>query len=77
MHGLIERAAARERFASLLADAEAGRGRCVLVEGEAGIGKSAPRAAAGGRARGMRVLDARCAPDYENLTGPNSTPRAA
>lgn len=40
MDELLERAAARAMLAEALADARAGRGRVVLVEGEAGIGKT-------------------------------------
>ncbi|MHB8660194.1 MAG: ATP-binding protein [Solirubrobacteraceae bacterium] len=64
MRELIEREATLERIVALLDDAQAGRGRCVLVEGEAGIGKTAVLATAGERARecGVRVLRARCGP---------------
>ena len=60
---LVEREAALERMDALLDDARAGRGRCAIVEGEGGIGKTALLEVAARRASdgGMDVLSARCA----------------
>ena len=60
--GLLERGDELERLAAAIADP----GRVVVVEGEAGIGKSALLEAGGGLARdvGARVL--RCAGDCWN-----------
>ena len=58
---LLERNDARARIESALADARTGRGRFVVVEGPAGIGKTALLAAARNAAAeaGMRVLRSR------------------
>ena len=58
---LLERSAELARIESALAEARAGRGRFVVVEGPAGIGKTALLAAARAAAAtsGMRVLRAR------------------
>lgn len=60
---LVEREAALARIDALLDDARSGRGRCAIVEGEGGIGKSALLEVAARRASdgGMHVLSARCA----------------
>ncbi len=60
-HGLLERVAELAEVAGALADARAGLGRLVVVEGPPGIGKSSLLAAARAEAReaGMAVLAAR------------------
>jgi len=59
--GLLERDDELEHVEAALAQARAGRGRIVVVEGPAGIGKTALLAAARTAAadEGMRVLRAR------------------
>src|SRR5947209_19644783 len=61
MGWLLERDRELERIALLLEDCVAGDGGVLLVEGPAGIGKTALLDAAGGLAReaGVRVLRAR------------------
>ena len=58
---LLERGGELARIASALAEARSGRGTFVLIEGPAGIGKTALLAAARSTAAaaGMRVLRAR------------------
>src|SRR5512144_1751441 len=58
---LLERSEELARIASALAEARSGRGTFVVVEGPAGIGKTALLAAARSRAAagGMRVLRSR------------------
>jgi DNA-binding CsgD family transcriptional regulator len=60
---LLERDDQLEQLGAALDDARAGRGRAVIVEGHAGLGKSQLLAAARGFARGtgMTVLEARAA----------------
>jgi DNA-binding CsgD family transcriptional regulator len=61
MRPLLERSAELARIESALADARAGQGRFVVVEGPSGIGKTELLAAtrAASAERGMRVLRAR------------------
>jgi tetratricopeptide (TPR) repeat protein len=60
-HGLIGRAREVELLAGLMAQAAAGHGGAVLIEGEPGIGKSAlVRAALAGRPAGCQVLWGTC-----------------
>jgi predicted ATPase len=59
--GLLERERELAALEGLIDDAREGRGRVVLIEGPAGIGKTRLLAAARERgARGMTVLTARC-----------------
>lgn len=58
---MLERAAELERVRALLDAAEAGTGGLLIIEGEAGVGKTALLAAAAGsaRRRELSVLSAR------------------
>ena len=66
---LLERSDELARIESALADARTGRGRFVVVEGPAGIGKTALLAAARTAAAegGMRVLRSRATEDGDEL----------
>jgi DNA-binding CsgD family transcriptional regulator len=61
---ILEREVELKRLRAALAEARQGRGRVVLIEGEAGIGKTAllEHALASARQRGFEVLTARAGP---------------
>src|SRR6476659_3316657 len=58
MPGLLDRQAERAALDGLLEDLRSGRGRVLVVRGEAGVGKSALLEYVAGAAAGMRVARA-------------------